>query len=131
MTDKKKALVGLAEQLIGMADGGGASASAKPANLTEAVTGQVQDLLGLAEGSPASALPPDPGSSEQLEAGNELDATTDQIASDLIRASDSAAEGVGDLIGQDVGALAKDVGDEIEFSSKWDWRREAAERAGG
>jgi hypothetical protein len=128
MADKRKALTGLAEQLIGIADGGATTGSGTPANLTEAVSGQVQELLGISEADAAQAVQTDPGSVESFTTTKgEVTGTTEELAGNLIRDSESAVERVADLNSRDAGEPTEDG----EFSSKWDWRREAAERAGG
>ena len=136
MADKKKSLVGLAEQLMGIADGGGAartrSDSGTPANLTEAVSGQVQELLGITEGSSISDSLSDSRSVKDLAAaGQDMTSGAEDLATALVRDSETAVESAGDLIGRDMEKQAEDVSEQGEFSSKWDWRREVTERAGG
>jgi hypothetical protein len=135
MADKKKPLVGLAEQLIGIVDGGSAArtgnGSGTSANLTEAVSGQVEDLLGVSKDSPTSASPSDSHFVRSLATGEDLTAGADKLAADLVRDSEIGVENTGDLIGRDRDKLTEDDNGQGEFSSKWDWRRDATERAGG
>ena len=136
MADKKKSLVGLAEQLVGIADGGGAartaSGSGTPTNLAEAVSGHVRESLGITEGNSTSDSLSDTRAVEDLaSAGQDVTSGADKLAADLVRDSEAAVESTGDLIGRDIERQAEDVSEQGEFSSKWDWRREATERAGG
>lgn len=135
MADKKKNLVELAEQLVGIADGGGAATTGSrlgiPSNLTEAVSGHVQEMLGISEGNSVSDAAPGSRTGDDLAAdAQDMTSGAEKLAADLVRDSEAAVESTGDLIGWDIGKQAADISEEGEFSSKWDWRREATERAG-
>lgn len=136
MAGTKKTIVGLAEELIGVANGSGAAQlDANPGTtggIKEAVAAQVGELLGVNGDLSDTTGPSESTPIEDVQSASEnLDSNMDNLASHLIRESETAVGHTADLVGRDMDTAADGISGQDEFSSKWDWRREATEQAGG